>query len=126
MYICINDEDDMELFLSYSFPLLQVKQEAVLSQISFAIHIESLLERLKLSDIGCYVGRTYAGAFGSANDVPLLLPHLSGLKHMCEYYAEDHHILFNPIKSKLLCYDLLYDAIPNVTLCGTIADAINQ
>ena len=72
-------------------------------------YIDSLLERLKLYGIGCYVCRTYAGAFGYADDVALLAPSLISLKHMmkiCEDYAEDYHILFNPTIYKLVCYNL--------------------
>ena len=45
---------------------------------------------------------------------------------ICEDYTEEYHILFNPTQSKLLCYNLLFDAIPNVTLCGTIVDIVVQ
>ena len=54
---------------------------------------------------------------------------LRDLKHMiktCEDYTGEYHILFNPTKSKLLCYNLSSDATPNVTLCGTIADIVDQ
>ena len=49
-----------------------------------------------------------------------LLACLSGTKHMmkiCTDFAEKCHILFNPNKS-LLCYNLLSDAVSNVTVCG--------
>ena len=41
----------------------------MLSPILLTIYIVNLLERLNLSGIGCHVGRTYAGAFGYADDV---------------------------------------------------------
>ena len=45
------------------------------------------------------MGRTYAVAFGYADDVVLLAPSLSGLKvkriiKICEDHAEEYHILF--------------------------------
>ena len=89
---------------SDSFPLLNgVKQGAVLSPILFTIYIDGLLEKIKLSGIGCHVVRTYAGAFGYADDVALLAPSLSGLKRMlkiCKDYTEEYNILFNPTKFK--------------------------
>ena len=107
---------------SDSFPLLNgVKQGAVLSPILFTIYIDGLLDRLKQSCVGCHIGRTYAGAFGYADDIALIAPSLSGLKRMikiCEVYAEEYCVLFNPSKSKLLCYNLLTNSVPNVKLCG--------
>ena len=72
--------------------------------------MDGLLEKLKQSRIGCHGGRSYAGAFGYADDVALSAPSLSGLKCMInifERYAEQCRILFNSSKSKLLCYNLL-------------------
>ena len=67
---------------SDSFPLLNgVKQGAVLSPILFTIYIDGLLDRLKQSGVGCHIGRTYADAFGYADDIALLDPSLSGLTY---------------------------------------------
>ena len=41
-----------------------MKKGAVLSPIPFTIYIDGLLERLKLSGIGCHLGHAYEGAFG--------------------------------------------------------------
>ena len=52
---------------------------------------------------------------------------LSGLKSMVkiyEDYNEECHILFDRARYKLLCYNLLADAIQNVTLCGTVIDIL--
>ena len=51
--------------------------------------------------LGCHVGLTYAGAFGYADDIALVSPSIYGLKKMisiCESYAQDYHITFNPAK----------------------------
>ena len=67
-----------------------VKQGGVLSPILFSIYIDSLLQKLKESGLGCHVGRTFAGAFGYADDLALISPSLSGLRQMikiCEKYA---------------------------------------
>ena len=44
----------------------------------------------------------YAGAFGYADDIVLISPTIYGLKNMpvCELFAVDYHITFNPIKLK--------------------------
>ena len=86
-----------------------VKQGAVISLLLFSIYIDNLFIELKQLGLGCYVGPTFAGAFGYADDVALIVPSIYALKKMisgCESYAERHHIIFNPTKSKLLCYNV--------------------
>ena len=75
----------------------------------FSIYIDNLFIELKQLGLGCHVGPTVAGAFGYADDVTLIAPSIYALKKMisvCESYAERHHIIFNPTKSKLLCYNV--------------------
>ena len=60
----------------------------------------------QLSSISCHVGRTYAGAFGYADEMALLAPSLNGLKrmiNMCDDYPEECQILFNLSK----CYTIV-------------------
>ena len=93
---------------STSFPLHNgVKQGRVLSPINFFMYIDSLLEKLKDSGLGCHVGSTFAGAFAYADDLALISPSISGLRQMiqiCEQYAMEYSIVFNPVKSKLMCF----------------------
>ena len=59
--------------------------------------------------VGCHINGEYAGAFGYADDIVLLSPSLCALKHsitLCEDYAKRFKILFNPIKSKLMCFNV--------------------
>ena len=86
-----------------------VKQGAVISPLLFSIYIDNLFKELKQLGLGCHVGPTFAGAFGYADDGALIAPSLYALKKMislCESYAERYHITFNPIKSKLICYNI--------------------
>ena len=82
---------------STPFPLDNgVKQGGVLSPILFSMYIDSLLEKLKESGLGCHVGRTFAGAFAYADDIALVSPSLSGLRlmiHICEQYAMEYSIV---------------------------------
>ena len=62
----------------------------------------------------------YARAFGNADDVVLLAPSLDALRKMvsiCEAYAAEYHLLFNPSKSKLMYFNLSYENF-SVELCG--------
>ena len=61
-----------------------VKQGGVLSPILFSIYIDSLLQKLKDSGLGCHAGRTFAGAFANANDLALISPSFSGLRQMIQ------------------------------------------
>ena len=68
----------------------------------------SPLLKLNHLGLGCHVGLTYAGAFGYDDVIALVSPSIYGLKKMisiCESYAKDYHITFNPAKSKLLCFN---------------------
>ena len=85
-----------------------VKQGAVLSPILFTMHIDGFYEHQR-AGVGCHINGEYAGAFGYANDIVLLFPSLYALKHsiiLCEDYAKRFKILFNPIKSKLMCFNV--------------------
>ena len=87
-----------------------VKQGSVISPLLFSIYIDNLFSKLKQLGLGCHVGLTYAGAFGYADDISLVSPSIYGLKKMisiCESYARDYHITFNPAKSKLICLMLV-------------------
>ena len=84
-----------------------VKQGGVISPILFCIYIDGLLHELKNSDVGCYMGNAYAGAFGYADDIKLLAPSVNALRVMiriCENYAKRFNILFNGKKSELIIY----------------------
>ena len=75
------------------------------------MYIDNLFKELKQLGLECHVGLTFAGAFGYVDDVALIAPSLYALKNMisvCESYAEPYHITFNPTKSKLICYNIVY------------------
>ena len=60
-----------------------------------------MLQKQEDSGLGCHVGRTFAGAFGYADDLALVSPSLSRLRQMiqiCEQYAMEYSIVFNPVK----------------------------
>lgn len=85
-----------------------VKQGGVLSPILFTIYMDSLLVTLSESGLGCYVGSTFVGALGYADDVILLSPSISALRQMlqtCEKFASDYDVIFNAKKSYMLTFN---------------------
>ena len=87
----------------------EIKQDAVLSPILFTMYIDGLFYELKGAGVGCHINGEYAGAFGYADDIVLLSPSLCALKHsitLCEDYTKRFKILFNPIQSKLMCFNV--------------------
>ena len=43
-----------------------------------------------------------------------------------KYISSKYEIMFNPIKSKLLCYNLISDFIPSVKLCGQNIEVVSD
>ena len=97
-----------------------VKHGAVLSPVLFTTYFDKHFEMLRASGIGCHVGKMYAGAFGYSDDVVLLAPSLDALREMvsiCETYATEYHLLYNPSKSKLMYFNISHENL-SVKLCG--------
>ena len=93
------------------------------------MYIDNLLEKLKDSGLGCHVGRTFAGAFAYADNIALVSPSLSGLRQtiqICEQYAMEYSIVFNPVKSKLMCFNSVSSDKPYLTLCGKPVDVVDN
>ena len=75
----------------------------------YYMYIDGLFYELKRAGVGCHINGEYAGAIGYADDIVLLSPSLCALKHsitLCEDYAKRFKILFNTIKSKLMCFNV--------------------
>ena len=59
---------------------------------------------LKDTGCGCYVGNTFMGAIGYADDVALLSPSGMALKkmlHVCDLFGIDYNVSFNVDKYQL-------------------------
>jgi len=84
-----------------------VKQGGVLSPILFTLYLDELLNRLRASGIGCYVGNAYVGAVSYADDITLMCPTRNGLQHMvniCSDFGKEYSIQFNASKSVCMCF----------------------
>ena len=93
--------------LSYNFSIGNgARHGAVLSPLLFTLCIDVLFIRLQDLGLGCHVGPIFSGSFGYTADVALVAPTLYAMDKMikvCEIFAEKIGLLFNPLKSKLLC-----------------------
>jgi len=86
-----------------------VRQGAIFSSYCFNIYIDTLLQKLEQSEIGCWVGHKYLGALAYADDVILLCPSIRGLQKMlriCEEFSSQYSLSFNT--SKTVCINFTY------------------
>ena len=102
-----------------------VKQGAVISAPLFAAYINPLINNLQQSKKGCYIGNICANAFAYADDIVLLTPTCTALRYLikiCEKYAEEYKLKFNPDKCTLLIFSNKNKESNNcnITLCGKI------
>lgn len=100
-----------------------VKQGAVISAPLFALYINPLLDKLQKCKKGCQIGNLCANAFAYADDVVLLSPTCKGLKSMisiCENFAYEYKLKFNPEKCILLIFadSEYYYENTSILLCG--------
>ena len=79
-----------------------VRQGGVLSPMLFAVYVDSLLEMLEASGVGCYSGSCFVGAVCYADDIVLLAPCASALTvllDICDTFASSHGLAFNAAKN---------------------------
>ena len=99
-----------------------VKQGGVMSPLLFTVYIDELLIRLQKCGYGCYIGNSFYGALGYADDVILLSPTVNGMKCMlqvCTNYGKEYNVLFNPEKTKLIhIQNIKSNNIINITFMG--------
>ena len=105
-----------------------VRQGGIISPLLFTMYIDDLICKLKFMGIGCHIGRYFCGLLGFADDIMLLCPTLDGLRKMiriCEEYANDHSILFNGSKSKLLIFGEYKNQV-NIVVNGESVPTCNE
>ncbi len=79
---------------------------ALLSLIHFSIY--DLIKRLVKNKEGCWVGKTFYGCIVFADDVNLLILSLRGLQSMlniCNNFADENRLHFNPTKTVCIKYN---------------------
>ena len=91
--------------LSRSFTVSNgVRQGGVLSPFLFAVYLDSLLNELSLSGVGCCCRWMFAGVFCFADDIVLLAPCASALRKMLSICNSSHGLIFNSEKIQLICF----------------------
>ena len=125
IYICSSATVKWNTCESESFKIGNgVKQGGIISAPLFAIYIEPLLSKLNATKQGCYIGNICANAFAYADDIVILSPSCSALRQLiliCEKFANDYNVRFNPDKCTLLIFstsDFIKNNV-NIILCGT-------
>ena len=86
-----------------------MRQGSVLLPILFSVYLDDLLEKLRASGVGCYLGGCFAGALSYADDIVLLAPCASSLRCMlgiCQSFASYHGLIFNASKTQTTCFRL--------------------
>ena len=81
--------------------------------------MDVLLSRLKSCGVRCYIGQSFVGASGYADDIVLLVPtrySLSKLLNECELFSEEYLLTFNANKSN-------YIVLPHV--CDNVSTNID-
>ena len=82
-YICSMAYVKWGTFTSYCFQLLHgVRQGGVLSPVLFCIYVDSVIQRLRQSKLGCWLGQVYVGCILYADDVILMSSSICELQKM--------------------------------------------
>lgn len=83
-----------------------VKQGGIISPMLFNFFINELIERCVNTDVGAVVGSMNVSIVAYCDDIILLSPlkaHMRKLLSICEKYASEWRIRFNPSKSTIFC-----------------------
>ena len=98
--------------VSHVFPLtVGVRQGGVLSPLLFNVYVDSFIQRLKMSNLGCRIGSCYLGCIMYADDLILAAPSLCVLQQMvniCIDEASHINMQFNPRKCSVIRFGPRY------------------
>jgi len=106
--------------LSEYFKVLSgVRQGGVLSPYLFAMYIDDIIDDVRKSGYGIYIGSLFLGCIVYADDILLLSSSCTGLQQMvnvCAKYGESWDICFNPSKSHIITFGGSYCSSTRITL----------
>jgi hypothetical protein len=84
-----------------------VRQGGILSPYLFAVYIDSLIEDLRHSTFGVFIGNIFIGCVMYADDIVLMSCTCTGLQklvNICVFYGSVWDIKFNPRKSQVTTF----------------------
>ena len=82
-----------------------VRQGSVLSPKLFSVFMDELSVNLNMSKIGCHMNNTSFNHIFYADDAVILSPSVKGLQkllNICQKFAIDNEIVYNPLKTKCM------------------------
>lgn len=85
-----------------------VKQGGVLSPVLFGLYLDRLIDILRQSGNGCYIGPHFVGCLAYADDLVLMSPtkqSLLKMLDMCNQFSVDYKLKFNGTKSQYIVFD---------------------
>jgi hypothetical protein len=102
-YLCQTVKISWSNAFSRPFSILNfVRQGGILSPHLFSCYLDEVVKRELYDGVGCWMGTNFVGSLGYADDLVLLCPTISGLRHMLRR-ANDFmlsiDLIFNPAKS---------------------------
>jgi len=77
-----------------------IRQGGALSPVLFAVYVNSLLEKLQNSGLGCHIGMLFMGAFMYADDLVLVSASISDLQSMIDVCINELNSLDMQINAK--------------------------
>ena len=81
-----------------------VRQGAVLSPLLFSLYVNELIQKLRETGMGCWVGSSFMGIIAYADDLIILAPRRDTLQKMIsisDMFMREHRILFSTKKTKM-------------------------
>ncbi len=109
---------------SRTFPVRNsIRQGGSMSSFLFTVYMDNLSLALSRKGVGCHVGETIINNLNFADDIALMTTSITALKSLlkiCEEYAAEHHIIFNPKKTMCQAFVPRHfnTSTPEVSLCG--------
>ena len=89
-----------------------VKHGGGLSSILFTLYLDVLMDMLKSSEFGCYVGNVFFGDLAYADDIVLLVPSrfaLGRLLKQCSLFSKLYQFDFNAKKSEFIIHSHIHE-----------------